>query len=151
MEVTTKRYQRLLQVMALILCWVAGTRIWVRARPSAWLGYVIHLFPPRDEYRLQLRKYPSHLCPLAKNTLIRPGKLNSQFIVTAHMDFQISDCIQQVYGTLAPPPRAMQLKGVASAIASSNLAFLTLILVWNLNNDHPPACKIKESVTINWI
>ena len=38
--------------------------------------------------------------------------------------FHISDCIQQLYGTLAPPPRVLQLKGVASAIASSNLAFI---------------------------
>ena len=33
--------------------------------------------------------------------------LNLQFIVTVHVDFlkfQISYCIQQLYGTLAPPP-----------------------------------------------
>ena len=40
--------------------------------------------------------------------------------------FHISDCIQQTYGTLASPPRALQLKGKASAIASSNLVFLAL-------------------------
>ena len=64
---------------------------------------------------------------------LRPGKLNSLFIVAARMDFQIfskkiqiSDCIQQLYDTLALPPQALQLKGVGSAIASWNLAFLAL-------------------------
>ena len=40
--------------------------------------------------------------------------------------FHISDCIQQLYGSLAPPPRSLQLKGVTSAIASSNLVLLAL-------------------------
>ena len=64
-------------------------------------------------------------------TLIRPGKLNSQFIITAHMDFQIFSknfrfqivYSNYYYGILAPPPRVLQLRGVASAIASLNLAF----------------------------
>ena len=57
---------------------------------------------------------------------IRPGKLDSQFIVTARIDFQIFSYFRLYTETLAPPPRSLQSKGVASAIASSNLALFAL-------------------------
>ena len=63
------------------------------------------------------------------NLTITPGKLNSQFIITARMDFQIfSDYLQYIRAvmTLALPPQVLQLKGVALAIVSSNLSFLAL-------------------------
>ena len=55
------------------------------------------------------------------------NKVNLQFIVTAYRFFQIiSDCTQQLYGTLVLPPHALQLKGVALVIVSWSLAFLAL-------------------------
>ena len=68
-------------------------------------------------------------------TLIRPGKLNLQFIVTACMDFQIFSKnfrFQIVYSNynklwyFCSAPRVLQLKGVAMAIACLNPAFLAL-------------------------
>ena len=59
---------------------------------------------------------------------IRPGKLNSHFIVTAHVHFQIFSKISyfRLYTAAIrhfdPAPQVLQLKGVASAITSLNLA-----------------------------
>ena len=87
----------------------------------------------------------------------RPGKLNSQFIVTARMDFQIFSKISdfRLYTAtiwhFSPTPSSVAIEGhglVGHEFEPSISP--TLLLVWNLNyNDRPPACKIKKSVTIN--
>ena len=61
---------------------------------------------------------------------VTSGKLNLQFIVTVRMDFQTISDFRLYTATIkalwSPPPQVLQLKGVASAIASSNLTFLIL-------------------------
>jgi hypothetical protein len=53
--------------------------------------------------------------------IIRQGKLNSQFIVTARMNFHISDSLQWVYGTLALPPSSATIEEHSSTLYSISL------------------------------
>ena len=87
---------------------------------------------------------------------IRRGKLNSLFIVTARMDFQIfskfSDFIFNTVNILwhsepHPPISLIRGRGLGNLEVRAYLS--TTLLVWNMKNDRPPACKIEIFVTIN--
>ena len=48
----------------------------------------------------------------------------------------------------APSSAAIEGRGLSDRELEPSVS-RTLLLVWNLNNDRPPACKIEKSVTIN--
>ena len=50
----------------------------------------------------------------------------------------------------APSSAAIEGRGLRDHEFEASVSY-TILLVWNLNNDRPPACKIEKSVMINWI